>query len=401
MAMQIFRRSDASPMAEWWRTVDLGLIASALILLIIGLVLSLAAGPAAAARVGYDDPFHFVYRQAFFAGAAALVLIAMSMLDATWARRLSAVLFILCFVLMAAVLLVGHEAKGAQRWIRIGGSTFQPSEIIKPALIVLSGWLLAQRDRFPKGPWAPIAFAFYAVTVGLLLLQPDVGQAVLLTVAFVIVFFVAGLPWLWGAAFAIGGGALAIGLYQLLPHVRLRVNSFLDPTAYDTYQIDKAHEALQRGGLFGVGPGEGTVKRALPDAHTDFVYAVAGEELGLILCAFITVLFAVITVKGVVAASRHPDVYARAAGAGLYALFGLQAFINMAVNVSLIPPKGMTLPLVSSGGSSLLGTALTLGLALALARRAPDADLSRFRAPSLRPSILKPAGTTSPSLSSQ
>lgn len=394
--MQIFRRSDDSALAEWWRTVDKGLIASALILLVAGLVLSLAAGPAAAARVGYDDPFHFVYRHAVFAAAAAVVLLAVSMLDAAWARRLAAVLFILAFLLMAAVLLVGHEAKGAQRWIRVGGSTFQPSEIIKPALIVLSGWLLAQREKFPKGPWAQIAFSFFIVTVGLLLLQPDVGQAVLLTAAFVIVFFVAGLPWLWGAAFALGGSALAVGLYQLLPHVRQRVNSFLDPTAYDTYQIDKAHEALQRGGLFGVGPGEGTVKRALPDAHTDFVYAVAGEELGLIVCALITVLFAVITVKGMVAASRHPDIYARAAGAGLYALFGLQAFINMAVNVSLIPPKGMTLPLVSSGGSSLLGTALTLGLALALVRRAPDADLHRLRFASLRqagpaPAILRPS----------
>lgn len=381
--MQIFRRSDTSPLAEWWRTVDKGLIAAALILLGAGLVLSLAAGPAASSRIGHADPFYFVYRQALFVFVAALVLISSSTLDATWARRLSAALFLICFLLMAAMLLVpnevGHEAKGATRWLRFGGTTFQPSEIIKPAVIVLSAWLLAQRDQFPKGPWAPIAFAFYAVTMGLLLLQPDVGQAALLTAGFVIVFFVSGLPWLWASAFVVGGAGLGYGLYQLLPHVRLRVNSFLNPTAYDTYQIDKAREAIERGGMFGVGPGEGTVKRLLPDAHTDFIYSVAGEEFGLILCVGLTLLFAVISVKGIVAAARQPDLYQRAAGVGLYSLFGLQAVINMSVNLSLIPPKGMTLPLVSSGGSSLLGTALTLGLALALTRKQPETSLLHLR----------------------
>jgi cell division protein FtsW len=377
--MQIFRRSDASPLAEWWRTVDKGLIAAALMLLVAGLMLSLAAGPAAANRIGYDDPFYFVYRQALFVFVAALILVASSTLDAVWARRLCAVLFLTCFVLMAALLLVGHEAKGATRWLRFGGTTFQPSEIIKPALIVLSAWLLAQRDKFPKGPWAPIAFAFYAVTVGLLLLQPDVGQAALLTAGFVIVFFVSGLPWLWASAFVVGGAGLGFSLYQLLPHVRQRVNSFLNPTDYDTYQIDKAREAIERGGMFGVGPGEGTIKRVLPDAHTDFIYSVAGEEFGLLLCVFLTLLFAVISVKGVVAAAKQTDLYQRAAGVGLYSLFGLQAVINMSVNLSLIPPKGMTLPLVSSGGSSLLGTALTLGLALALTRKQPETSLSHLR----------------------
>lgn len=377
--MQIFRRSDASTLAEWWRTIDKGLIAAAFILLGAGLVLSLAAGPAASARIGHDDPFYFVYRQVIFAVAAGGLLLATSVLDATWARRVCAALFIVCFFLMAAVLLVGHEAKGAQRWIRIGGSTFQPSEIIKPALIVLLAWLLAQREKFPNGPWAPVAFAFYAVTVGLLLLQPDVGQSVLLTVGFAIVFFVSGLPWVWAGAFVVGGAGLAAGLYSLLPHVRKRIDSFFNPTDYDTYQIDKAREALERGGLFGVGPGEGTVKRVLPDAHTDFIYSVGGEEFGLILCVVLTLLFAVISVKGIVAASRNTDIYQRAAGVGLYAMFGLQAAINMAVNLSLIPPKGMTLPLVSSGGSSLLGSALTLGLALALTRKQPEATFAKLR----------------------
>src|SRR6185436_17632594 len=163
-------------------------------------------------------------RQAIFVAVAAVILVVSSTLDAVWARRVCAVLFLICFFLMAALLLVGHEAKGATRWLRFGGTTFQPSEIIKPALIVLSAWLLAQRDKFPAGPWAPIAFAFYAVTVGLLLLQPDVGQAALLSAGFIIVFFVAGLPWIWAASFIVGGAGLGWGLYALLPHVRQRVN---------------------------------------------------------------------------------------------------------------------------------------------------------------------------------
>jgi cell division protein FtsW len=377
--MQIFKRSDTSPLAEWWRTVDKGLIAAALMLLGVGIMLSLAAGPAAAAKLDIEDPFHFVYRQAGFVLAAIGILLGSSLLDPVWARRVCLVLFVLCFLLMAGLLLFGHEAKGATRWIRLWGTTFQPSEIIKPALVVLTAWLLAQRDKFPAGPWAPIAFAFYAVTVGLLLLQPDVGQSALVTAAFVIVFFVAGLPWIWVGVFAVLGTILPVLLYSIIPHVRFRVDSFLNPTDYDTYQIDKARQAIERGGLFGAGPGEGTVTRVLPDAHTDFVYAVAGEEYGLVVLVLLTVIFAVIAIKGIMEASKQADIYQRAAGVGLYAIFGLQAAVNMAVNLSLIPPKGMTLPLVSSGGSSLLGSALTLGLALALTRRQPESTLSHLR----------------------
>jgi cell division protein FtsW len=376
--MQVFRRSDTSPLAEWWRTVDKGLIAAALILIGAGMVLSLAAGPAAASKLKLGDPFYFVYRQAAFGIAAAGLLVGTSMLGPVWARRVCGILFVICFLMMAGLLLFGHEAKGAKRWFRIWGTTFQPSEIVKPALVVLSAWLLAQREKFPAGPWAPIAFAFFAVTVGLLLLQPDVGQSALLTAVFIIVFFVTGLPWLWASGFIIGGSLLGAGLYTLLPHVRNRVNSFLFPSDNDTFQIDRAREAIERGGLFGVGPGEGQVKRVLPDAHTDFVYSVAGEEFGLAMLALLTLMFAVISIKGVMDASKQKDTYQRAAGVGLYALFGLQAAVNMSVNLSLIPPKGMTLPLVSSGGSSLLGSALTLGLALALTRKQPETSLSHL-----------------------
>jgi cell division protein FtsW len=310
-----------------------------------------------------------VQRHSVFAVIAGVGLIAASMLDDVWARRLSAIIFCSSFVLLTAILIVGHEAKGAQRWIEIGSFTLQPSEFAKPALIVLSGWLLAQRQLFPGGPWAVVALVFYVVTLGLLLLQPDVGQSALLTAAFIVTFFISGLPWKWATAFFGGAIALSIALYALLPHVRYRVNSFINPSDYDTYQIDKASEAIARGGLLGVGPGEGTVKTHLPDAHTDFIYAVLGEEFGYIAAIVLIGLYVFICWRGLRAASRVRDPYPRAAAAGLFALFGLQAAINIAVNVSLIPPKGMTLPFISYGGSSMIGTALTLGLALALIRR--------------------------------
>ena len=319
--------------------------------------------------MGLSDPYYFVERHFMFAAVASVVLCGASMLDGVWARRACAVIFMVSFIMLAVILVAGHEAKGAQRWIRIAGVTLQPSEFAKPALIVLTGWLLAQRQLYPTGPWAVVALVFYVVTLGLLLLQPDVGQSALLTAAFIFTFFVSGLPWRWAAAFGAGGAGLSALLYAALPHVRQRVNAFLDPSGYDTYQIDKAGEAIARGGLLGVGPGEGRVKASLPDAHTDFVYSVLGEEFGYVAALVVIGLFAFIVWRGLRAAAHQGDPYKRAAAAGLFSLFGLHAAINIAVNVNLIPPKGMTLPFISSGGSSMIGTALTIGLALALIRR--------------------------------
>ncbi|MEL6473333.1 MAG: putative peptidoglycan glycosyltransferase FtsW [Pseudomonadota bacterium] len=362
-------RSDRSLLSEWRRTVDWPILAAAFILIGLGLLLSLAAGPAAAMREGFSDPAFFTRRHALFAAAGAVTLIGSSLLDRDWARRFAALVFFGAFALMAFILVFGHEAKGAQRWLRIAGFSLQPSEFIKPALILLTGWLLAQRNLFPDGPWAPVAFAFFIATLGLLLLQPDVGQSALLGMAFVITFFVAGTPWRWIASFCGGGIALITALYATLPHVRLRVNAFFNPTAYDTYQIDKASEAIARGGLMGAGPGEGAVKMRLPDAHTDFIFSVLSEEYGLVAALALIGVLAFITLRGLHLAADIEDSYPRAAAVGLFSLFGLQAAINIAVNVSLIPPKGMTLPFVSYGGSSMLGIALTLGLALALIRR--------------------------------
>lgn len=362
-------RTGSGRLIEWQRGLDWSILMSAVLLLGAGLLLSLAAGPPAAERLGYSDSFYFVKRHAMFVGVAVSVLVSVSLLDRVWARRLAALVFIGSIALLAFILVSGYEAKGARRWIRLGSFGLQPSEFVKPALIVLTGWLLAQRQIYPKGPWAAITLVFFCVTLGFLLLQPDVGQSALLTAAFIITFFVSGLPWRWAAIFAGGGAALSSLLYVTLPHVRFRVNSFINPSEYDTYQIDKASEAIGRGGLFGVGPGEGRIKTSLPDAHTDFVYAVMGEEFGYVAAIGLIFVFGFIVWKGLRAAARLHDPYPRAAATGLFALFGLHAAINIAVNVSLIPPKGMTLPFISSGGSSMIGTALTLGLALALIRR--------------------------------
>ncbi|MEL6415041.1 MAG: putative peptidoglycan glycosyltransferase FtsW [Pseudomonadota bacterium] len=362
-------RSATGRFLEWQRGLDWSILTSAMILLCVGLLMSLAAGPPAAERLGYANEFHFVQRHSMFVGVAVIVMVGVSILDKVWARRLAALVFLGSTVLLAFILVAGYEAKGAQRWIRIGSFGLQPSEFVKPALIVLSGWLLAQRRIYPNGPWAAITLVFFCATLGFLLLQPDVGQSALLTTAFMVTFFVSGLPWRWAAIFIGGGTALSGLLYATLPHVRFRINSFINPTDYDTYQIDKASEAIARGGLFGVGPGEGRIKTALPDAHTDFIYAVMGEEFGYLAAVGLILIFGYIVWKGLRTAARLHDPYPRAAASGLFALFGLQAATNIAVNVSLIPPKGMTLPFISSGGSSMMGIALTLGLALALIRR--------------------------------
>jgi len=362
---------------KWWNGLDRPVLYSSLILILIVMMLSLAAGPAAAARIGFEDPYHFVVRHAAFALAAVAVLLIASMTSPAWVRRLSFVLFLLAFSLTATTLFAGHEAKGAQRWIRLFGQTFQPSEILKPTLIILVAWLLAQRVRFSEAPWSTIAFCLTASCIALLVLQPDIGQALLTAVTFFTVFMVSGMPVVWLCLLAVAGAGLILGAYLVFPHVRLRIHTFLEPGAADTYQIDRAREAIARGGVLGAGPGESEVIKSLPDAHTDFIYAVAAEEFGLVACLVIIALFAFLAVRGVLNAGRVRDPYMRASAVGLYVLFGLQAAINISVNLNLVPPKGMTLPLISSGGSSLIGSALTLGFALALTRFAPESDSAR------------------------
>lgn len=366
--MTMIARSDRSWFAEWWRTVDHGIITGAMVLLAAGMLLSMAAGPTAADRIGFDNPFYFVIRHAAFLVVGIGVMLSVSTLSDAWVRRLAVAVFLVSFLLLATILVVGYETKGSQRWLRFAGFSLQPSELVKPALIVVVSWLLAQRNQTKGVPWSVIAFFLFAPTVGLLLLQPDVGQTALLTAAFLVAFFVSGLPLVWAALFGVGGVLTAATLYFGFAHVRHRINTFLDPEA-TSYQLEQALEAIMRGGLLGVGPGEGRVKYSLPDPHTDFIYAVAGEEFGFVACLGLLIIFLVISLRGMLAASRRADPFLRAAGTALFFMFGAQAMINIGVNVGMLPTKGMTLPLISYGGSSMIGTALTLGFGLALTRK--------------------------------
>lgn len=368
--MSVLARSNRSAIAEWTRTIDRPILIVCIGLIAVGLVLSLAAGPIAAERLRYEDRFFFVTRHSVFAVAAIITLIGASVFDPVQVRRLCGLMFVCAFLLMAVIYVVGHEAGGGRRWLRFAGFSLQPSEFIKPAFIVLTGWLLAQKQDYPEGPWAYVALSLFVSTLGLLLLQPDVGQSALIAGAFIAVFFVSGLPLRWLIAFVGGGAVLGGVLYLTMSHVHNRVNAFFNPDT-EAYQIERALAAQASGGLMGVGPGEGEIKRSIPDGHTDFVFSIMMEEFGLVGALFLIAVFLFIVFRGLMLASRISDPYRRYAASGLFAIFGLQAAINLAVNVNLMPPKGMTLPFISYGGSSLLASALTIGLALALVRRLP------------------------------
>jgi cell division protein FtsW len=371
----IFASTDLSPIARWWGTIDRTVFAIAAMLMTVGLVFSFASSGAATDRLNYDNEYYFVIRQAFFVCVGASVIIGLSFLSPTNARRAAAVFYVGAVVLMIYILMFGHEAKGAQRWLRFGGFSLQPSEILKPALVVVAAWLFSKKLENPMFPAARIALALYAVPVALLIMQPDIGQTGLLTLAFLTVFFIAGMPWVWIAGFF---GAAVIGcgaIYVAFEHVQKRVNGFLNPETGETYQTDRALDAIASGDLLGKGPGEGSIKHFLPDAHTDFIYSVASEEFGLIASVGLIGLFGALVVRGLHIANRQGEAFPQLAATGLFTLIGYQSAINLAVNLNLMPAKGMTLPFISYGGSSILGSAITIGLALALTRKRPGQDL--------------------------
>lgn len=362
-------RSDASHLIEWRRTLDWGLVAGIALLAAIGLMMSLAVSPSATARIGYDNSYHFLFRQVVHTTLGLGLMLAVSLLDRNSARRLGVLLFAATLVLMCLILAFGHKVNGAQSWFRVGGISIQPSEIMKPALIVLVAWLLAQRERYPSGAWSGVAFVFFAVTFGLFLLQPDIGGAALLTFSFLTAFFVSGIPKRWILGFAAGGAVMSVLLYSGFRHVRIRVDTIFNPSSVnDTFQIDRAAEAISRGGLMGTGPGEGQVKNVIPEAHTDFIFSVMAEEFGLVAVIALIAVYALITIRGFRTAARIEDGFARTAAAGLFSLFAIQAAINIGVNLAIVPPTGLTLPFISYGGSAMIGMGLTLGLALALVR---------------------------------
>ena len=361
-------RADRSLMAEWWRTVDKTLLASVTALLVGGVVLSLAASPPVAERLNLET-YHFFKRQAFFIVPSLLVMVGVSFLTPKYVRRVAFYGFLIAFALMIATLFFGAEVKGARRWIYLFGFSIQPSEFIKPVFVILSAWLFSESAKRTDIPGNLFAILLLILVTAPLVVQPDFGQTMLIAVVWSVLFFLAGMPWLWIlfiGSIGIGGIVTA---YLLLPHVTARFDRFLFPGSGDTFQVDTAIESFVNGGWFGRGPGEGTVKRILPDSHTDFVFAVAAEEYGIIICLVLVALFAFIVLRGFLHAIRANDPFVRLAVSGLVALFGFQSTINMAVNLHLMPAKGMTLPFVSYGGSSMLAVALGTGFLLALTRR--------------------------------
>jgi cell division protein FtsW len=371
-------RADKSLLTEWWFTIDRLLLSAIGVLLITGLVLSLAASPSVAIRAGLA-PYHFVTNHALYAALAAVVMIAVSLFEPPTIRRLALLIFALALIAMAYIHFYGVELNGARRWLSIAGHSLQPSELAKPAFIVLSGWLLAEAHERPEMPALSIALILLLLFVGLLVSQPDVGQTLLVLLVWIALFFASGQALKRAAMIAVVGVVGLVAAYMNFQHVRFRIDRFLNPIAGDLSQIDRAMRSFVEGGFWGRGPGEGTIKAVLPDAHTDFIFAVVAEEYGIVACLALLALFAFITVRLLLRAAHEPDAATRLGLVGLTLLFGLQALINMGVNVGLLPAKGMTLPFISAGGSSMVAVALTLGMALALARRRPRLSASKSR----------------------
>jgi cell division protein FtsW len=363
-----FARIDQSPVARWWWTIDRWSLAALGMLIGFGVVLSLAASPPVAERIGYDG-LHFVRRHLAMLPLAIGLMFAISLQPPRTIRRIALVGFGIAMVLLALTFVVGVEIKGARRWINLPGLSLQPSEFVKPTFAVVAGWLFSEQKMRPRFPGNAISIVLFLAILGMLIKQPDVGMAAVVAVVWFAQFFMAGLRLYWVVAGALAGLAGVVGAYFWLPHVRVRIDHFLDPSAGDSYQVNRSIEAFANGGLWGKGPGEGTIKDVLPDAHADFVFAVAGEEFGLVVCLAIVALFAFIVLRGFSRLLQEGSLFVLLAATGLVVQFGLQAVINMASTLHLIPTKGMTLPFLSYGGSSMLALGLGMGMMLALTRR--------------------------------
>jgi cell division protein FtsW len=367
-------RAQPTLFSEWWWTVDRLTLGALAALMLGGIILCLAASPPVAARIGVD-PFHFVDRQVLFLIPAAVVLIATSFLSPREIRQVSIVVFVVSLVLVALTPYFGAEIKGARRWLVILGMNIQPSEFLKPAFVVLIAWLFGESAKRPEMPANTLALLLLIVVVALLVIQPDFGQTMLIALVWCALFYMAGMRFIWVLGLGAFASAGLMVAFFTVPHVAQRINRFIDPASGDTFNIDIATESFIRGGWFGRGPGEGTIKRILPEGHTDFVFAVAAEEFGIVLCLILVSLFAFIVIRSLTKAMRTEDPFVRFAAAGLSILFGVQSAINMAVNLHLIPAKGMTLPFISYGGSSLISLAYGMGMLIALTRERPRAQL--------------------------
>ncbi len=363
-------RAERSLFSDWWWTVDRLMIGLLVALMIMGLILLMGGGFQNARRLQLPA-FYFLHWQAVFLVPTIICMVIISFLSPRYIRRLGLVAYCGSVLLVLAAVFFGPEYNGAHRWIRILGVTVQPSEFLKPTFVVMVAWAFSSIGRQKGMPGIWLGFLLLPITIVPLVMQPDLGQTLLITMIWGGLFFIAGLHWLWVAGIAGLGSVGILGLLKFYSHARERLNAFLDQDSAASFQTRTAMEAINNGGWYGVGPGEGTVKKVLPDGHTDFIFAVTGEELGVIVCLLVVLLFTCIVLRGLYRARQSGDSFSQLAVTGLIMQIGLQACINMAVNVRLMPAKGMTLPFISYGGSSLLSLALTTGFLLALTRRRP------------------------------
>jgi cell division protein FtsW len=366
-------RSDTSVLGRWWWTVDRWTLLAVATLIGFGYVMMLAASPAVAERI-HQSRDVFILKQVVFLALAGLIVVGVSLLSPKGVRRLALLGCLAALALTAATLVAGAEIKGARRWISVSGMTVQPSEFLKPCFAVVAAWLLSEGQRVRHFPGMVLAGGVFALIAVLLKSQPDMGMLAVVAAVFFTQLFIGGLNLVLVGIAAGGLVAAAAGAYTFFPHVRSRITRFMDPASGDSYQVNTALEAFGNGGLLGRGPGEGRVKDVLPDAHADFVFAVVGEEFGMVICLVVLFLFGFIVLRGLLRLLAEQDLFIVLASCGLVTSFGLQAFVNMASSLHLIPTKGMTLPFVSYGGSSVLAVALSIGMLLALTRRRTRAE---------------------------
>jgi cell division protein FtsW len=368
----MFARDRKTPLAEWWWTIDKQLLAALLLLMAAGMLLSFAASPPVAERLGLP-PWHFVIRHAVFDLLAIPVLLGVSFLSHRQARIVGLIVLLGSIVLLWMTLRFGVEVKGARRWISFAGNTVQPSEFVKPAFAVIGAWLFSEAMQ-GRGVFArSIGTVLMIVIVAGLLLQPDIGQTALILATWAALLFLSGISWFLIFGLAGAGVGLLFGAYFAFPHFAKRIDTFLNPDGGgNTYQIDKALGSLMEGGWFGRGPGESMAKKVIPDAHADYVFSAAAGEFGILFCLCLVALISFIVIRALSAAQQQQSLYARLAVATIAIQFALQCAINLAVNLNLIPPKGMTLPFVSYGGTSTIAIAFAMGLMLALTRTRPE-----------------------------
>ena len=363
-------RAERGQIADWFWTIDRFFLATFILLMGIGFMLSFAASPPVAERLGLDS-FHFVKRHAAFMLPSLAVMIGLSFLTPRQVRRAAMILLVVSIGLMLLALFFGVEVKGSRRWVTLAGISIQPSEFMKPAFVVVCAWLFAEHARQPEIPGNFFAIILFGMVAALLVAQPDLGQTILTTAMWGGMFFMAGMAWLWIILLGgVGIGGL-VAAYYLFPHVAGRIDRFLTGEG-DTFQVDTARQAIIRGDWLGQGPGEGTIKRIIPDSHTDFIFSVAAEEFGILFCMALVAIFAFVVLRGLSHALREKNDFNRFAVAGLVLQFGIQSFINVGVNLELLPAKGMTLPFISYGGSSMMAVCVTAGFILALTRRRPE-----------------------------